>query len=202
MPFYVLKLGGSLIDSARSLIFKLIDLEREGYSFLVVPGGGPIADLVRRLSVEHGLSDEAAHWMAILAMEQYAYFMADGNWAILTTKVARCEGVKVFLPYQSLQEDDCDLEHTWDYTSDAVAALIAKKLDCDLIKATDVDGIMMNGKTIREIKATTLIGIKTCIDQGSIKLLEGRSCWILNGANVDDFINAIRKGRGGTIVNG
>ena len=74
MPFYVLKLGGSLIDSARSLLLGLTDLESKGYSFLVVPGGGPFADLVRSQFHEYSISDEAAHWMAILAMEQYAYF--------------------------------------------------------------------------------------------------------------------------------
>ena len=47
MPFYVLKMGGSLMASARPLMRALLALAEEGYSFLVVPGGGVMADLVR-----------------------------------------------------------------------------------------------------------------------------------------------------------
>ena len=64
------------MPSARSLIRLLLTLEDEGYSFLVVPGGGPMADLVREIYSRWDLSDEAAHWMAVLAMEQYAHFLA------------------------------------------------------------------------------------------------------------------------------
>lgn len=202
MPFYVLKLGGSLIDSAKGLVSRLTDLESEGYSFLVVPGGGPIADLVKRLFFEYDLSDEAAHWMAVLAMEQYAYFLADGNQAILTTEIARCSGVKILLPYQALLEDDSGLEHSWDYTSDSVAALVAERLDCGLIKATNVDGVMINGEQARVVNAASLVGVESCIDQGSLRILEGRSCWILNGTDPNKFIDAILEGRGGTIIKG
>ena len=202
MPFYVLKLGGSLIDSAKYLVSRLDDLGSKGYSFLVVPGGGPMADQVRKLFSEYDLSDEAAHWMAILAMEQYAYFLADGTRAVLTTEIAPCVGVKVLLPYQALLKDDSGLEHCWDYTSDAVAALVAARLNADFIKATNVDGVIMNGKLASEVTASSLSGVESCIDQGSLKLLEGRSCWILNGIDPEKFIDAVLTGRGGTIVNG
>ena len=43
---------------------------------LVVPGGGPFADSVRAVDRQHRLSDDAAHWMAILAMDQYAHLIA------------------------------------------------------------------------------------------------------------------------------
>jgi len=82
MPFYVLKLGGSLMATARDLVRSLHSLE--GYSFLVVPGGGPMADLVREIYARGSLSQEAAHWMAVLAMEQYAFFLADGTGAAMT----------------------------------------------------------------------------------------------------------------------
>ena len=80
MPSYVLKLGGSLIDTSRDLMRALISLaDEEDSSYLVVPGGGPFADLIREVSAKMGLGDEAAHWMAVLAMEQYAYLLADGT---------------------------------------------------------------------------------------------------------------------------
>jgi len=53
--------------------------------------------------------------------------------------------VRILLPYQALCRDDLGIEHNWEYTSDAVAALVAAKLSAPLIKATDVDGIFDGG---------------------------------------------------------
>ena len=202
MPFYVLKLGGSLIGSANAIMSRLSGLESKGYSFLVVPGGGPLADLVRGLFSKYSLSDEAAHWMAILAMEQYAYLLADGTGAALTTEIASCVGVNVLLPYRALMENDSGLKHCWDYTSDAVAALVAARLNADLIKATNVDGIIMNGELVEEVTAASLVRVKSCLDHGSLELLKGGSCWILNGTDPDRLIDSILSGRGGTVVKG
>jgi len=206
MPFYVLKLGGSLLECSRDLIRALSALTMEGYSFLVVPGGGPMADLVRNLFSRHEISQEAAHWMAILAMEQYAYFLADGTGAKLTSEIVRPKdhGIEILLPYQALLKDDSGLRHNWDFTSDAVAALAALRLDAQLIKATDVDGVILDGKVIEEISAGELIGKESCMDQGSLQILQagskGISAWVLNGTDANRFINALRRGKGGTII--
>ena len=94
--------------SARPLMRALLALAEEGYSFLVVPGGGVMADLVREIYSRGDLSQEAAHWMAVLAMEQYAYFLADGSGAALTREIRRPKDdsrVQVLLPYQALIEE-------------------------------------------------------------------------------------------------
>ena len=194
---------------ARSLMRVLLALAEECYSFLVVPGGGPMADLVRDIYSRGDLSLEAAHWMAILAMEQYAYFLADGNAAILTREICRSKndrGVQVLLPYQILIENDRGLLHNWDYTSDAVAALVAAQLSAPLIKATDVDGVMMDGKVVLEVPANRMLGRKSCVDQGTIELLcgslKGNSIWVLNGTDVQQFTNALKKEEGGTVIKG
>jgi hypothetical protein len=212
MPFYVLKIGGSLMATARDLVRALPALAEEGYSFLVVPGGGPMADLVRKIYSLGELSQEAAHWMAVLAMEQYAYFLADGTEAALTREIRRHENgssaqaVQILLPYQALSEDDSDLEHNWDYTSDSIAALAAWRLSAPLIKATDVDGVMLDGKVVSQVLASRLLGEESCIDQGTIRLLCGRlrggSIWILNGKDLQRFISALRMGEGGTVIKG
>ncbi len=112
-----------------------------------------MADLVRELFSD-AISEEAAHWMAILAMEQYAYFLADGTRSRPHHRNRRqVSGVEILLPYQALLKDDSGLEHNWDYTSDSVAVLVAAKLSADLIKATDVDGVIMNGKVFNEVSA-------------------------------------------------
>jgi len=187
----------------------LLATEEEGYSFLVVPGGGPMADQVRDLFHRHAISEEAAHWMAVLAMEQYAYFLADGTGAGLTREIRRPRdsrlGVEVLLPYQALQKDDQGMEHTWDYTSDSIAALVAWRLEAPLIKATDVDGVFLEGKLVGEVSASSLMGRESCVDQGMLRLLldgRSRSCWVLCGTDPKRFISAIRERRGGTIIRG
>jgi aspartokinase-like uncharacterized kinase len=202
MPFYVLKLGGSLMNVARELMLRLQMLIDEDYSFLVVPGGGPMANLVRDLFERYRISQEIAHWMAVLAMEQYGYFLADNTGAKLTREIRRTKDLEVFLPYHALLKDDSGIEHSWDYTSDSLAALVSSKLDALLIKVTNVDGIILNGKMVEEISADDLLGRHTCIDQGSLHFLKGRSCWVLNGSSPDVFITMFKNGKGGTIVRG
>ena len=202
MTFYVLKLGGSLMNVARELMFRLQKLIEEDYSFLVVPGGGPMANLVRDLFERYRISQEIAHWMAVLAIEQYGYFLADNTGAKLTREIRRTEDLEVFLPYHALLKDDSGIEHSWDYTSDSLAALISSKLDAMLIKVTNIDGIILNGTIVEEISAVDLLERHTCIDQGSLHLLKGRSCWILNGSNPNVFITMFKNGKGGTVVRG
>jgi aspartokinase-like uncharacterized kinase len=187
----------------------LLDLAVEGYSFLVVPGGGLMADLVRDIYSRGDLSQEAAHWMAVLAMEQYAYFLADGNPAILTREICRPkkdDGVQVLLPYQVLIKNDRGILHNWDYTSDAVAALVAAQLSAPLIKATDVDGVMLDGKVVSQVPASRMLGRKSCVDQGTIRLLcgplKGNSIWVLNGTDAQQFCTALKSKEGGTIIRG
>ncbi len=194
---------------AKGLVRALVALTDEEYSFLVIPGGGPMADLVREIFSCCELSEEAAHWMAILAMEQYAYFLADGTGAGLTQEIRRPPGdpnVEILLPYQTLQKDDSGLVHNWDYTSDSVAMLVASELSAPLIKATDVDGVILDGEVVESISASSLLGLECCIDQGTLRLLcgsmKGRRVWVLNGKNPERFAAALKEGRGGSLIIG
>ena len=194
---------------AKELMRTLAALAEEEYSFLVVPGGGPMADLVREIFSRGDLSQEAAHWMAILAMEQYAYFLADGTGASLTREIRRPLGtpnVEILLPYHTLQKNDFGLEHNWDYTSDSVAMLVASRLSAPFIKATDVDGVIMDGKVVEEVSSSSLLGFESCIDQGTLSLLCERlkeSCvWVLNGTDPERFAVSLKKGKGGTVIKG
>ena len=209
MPFYVLKLGGSLIDTSQDLVRSIVSLaDEEDYSFLIVPGGGPFADLVRGVFTEKGLDQEAAHWMAVLAMEEYAYFLADGTGARLTPVIQFPyeHRVDILLPYLALQKEDFCPEHSWDFTSDSIALQVAARLNSPLIKATDVDGVIFEGKVARAISADQLLERESCIDQGSLRLLcgpfKGMKVWVLNGRDPDAFTRALKSGKGGTFING
>lgn len=195
MRFYVVKIGGSLIGCAKEIVYRLCDLSERGYGFLLVPGGGPMADLVRTLYNSGMVSDEAAHWMAVLAMEEFAYLLADRTGAELVDDPSPSQGVRILRPYRYLLEDDSGLEHTWDYTSDSIAALVACRLRSDMIKVTDVDGVMISGKVVSEIRASELVGHQSCIDQGSLRIIEscGTRCFVLNGSVPAELIAMVEE---------
>jgi len=128
----VVKFGGSLYDSVPSLIPVLSASPRP---LLIVPGGGPFANVVRQA----GLDDEMAHWEAIAAMDRYGEYVASFGLPV-TEQPVPPETPTVFLPLRCLKERD-PLPHSWDVTSDTIAAWIAAELGLDLILLKSVDGI-------------------------------------------------------------
>jgi aspartokinase-like uncharacterized kinase len=104
-------------------------------SIVVVPGGGALADEIRRLQQELGVSESAAHWMALLAMDQMAELLADqlpqGRLVEDTGGItdALAEGcIPVLAPARWMRAADM-LPHSWDVTSDSISAFIAGALD-------------------------------------------------------------------------
>ena len=132
----VVKICGSLMDAVDPIItlFKNRQL-----SVLIVPGGGMFARQVR----ETGISGDAAHWMAVAAMEQMGWFIASrGVSPVTSLRVPR--QMEVLLPYILLRDAD-PLPHSWDVTSDTIAAWIASSLSLHLILLKSVDGIRYGG---------------------------------------------------------
>jgi aspartokinase-like uncharacterized kinase len=197
----VVKLGGSLIHRAKEIVKEIVDLSNESsVNVLIVPGGSIFADTVRKVKA----SDEASHWMAILAMEQYGYYIADGNEAELVDDIEfEDEGVYILLPYALLKNRD-ELPHTWDVTSDTIAAWVAHKLGARFIKLTDVDGIFINGELKKELRADELYGFKTCIDGELPRFLAEKrmNCEILNGNCPGSLANAFKGNAPGTLIKG
>ena len=132
----VVKLGGSLHQQIPEIVPLLCKSMRP---LLVVPGGGLFADAVRQERVD----DDSAHWMAIAAMEQYAWVIASHG--MRTTDILTVpETTAVFLPYISMRQRD-PLPHSWDVTSDSIAAWIADELGIELLVLKSVDGISLKG---------------------------------------------------------
>lgn len=150
----VVKIGGGLLGTPGALeqVCNAVAAMRRREPVVVVPGGGPLADAVRELDRRVGLSADAAHWMALLAMDQYAHLLAEripgarlleepGSIAGMLAEGA----VVVLAPSRWLRAADT-LPHTWDATSDSVAAFVAGALDAvrlDLVKPAEigVDGV-------------------------------------------------------------
>jgi aspartokinase-like uncharacterized kinase len=129
----VVKIGGRLGRGERlsALCARLAHMGRS-HRILVVPGGGVFADAVRECDARFGLSAGAAHWMAILAMDQYGHLLADLIPASRTVvgvadaaAVAGAGSVAVLLPHALLAEAD-PLPHSWQVTSDSIAAWVAE----------------------------------------------------------------------------
>ncbi len=129
----VVKLGGSLMDLAERI---LAELSSSGRTVLIVPGGGMFADDVRRL----GVDGDAAHWMAIAGMEQHGWYLTTFGVAATDKLAMPEEGISILLPYRVFR--DCDpLPHSWNVTSDSLAAWVAGTLGVPLILLKSVDGI-------------------------------------------------------------
>jgi 5-(aminomethyl)-3-furanmethanol phosphate kinase len=132
----VVKIGGSLMDYLDPI---LDALHRQGLPVLIVPGGGRFADLVEKT----GISGDAAHWMAIAAMEQMGWYIASKGVSPVTLLQVP-DRVEVLLPYMMLRNAD-PLPHSWDVTSDTISAWIASRLSLTLILLKSVDGIRSGG---------------------------------------------------------
>lgn len=130
----VVKVGGSLLDLPDFGPRLRRWLETLGPDpVLLVPGGGPAADLIRRLDRLHRLGDEHAHWLALQTMTLNAHvLLALLPHARLIEDVERSRDRQgqLFLldAYEFARADELrpdHLPHSWDVTSDSVAARAA-----------------------------------------------------------------------------
>jgi 5-(aminomethyl)-3-furanmethanol phosphate kinase len=146
----VIKVGGAFIEDPPAfavLVDSLASLLTRGdrRAVLVVPGGGPFADTVRSVERRLTAGDDAAHWMAILAMEQHAHLLAARIGVadvVETVEEAHAaydgDRLPVLAPYRWLRSRD-SLPHSWAVTSDSIAAWIAIELaapELVLVKST------------------------------------------------------------------
>lgn len=206
----VCKIGGSLgkPEVLRPLLRTLEALRAE-HRLLVVPGGGSFADLVRTEAAVFHLGETAAHWMAILAMDQYGYLLADLGHATRTVRTsteiedALGDGaVPILLPSTLLLGAD-PLPHSWEVTSDAIAAHLAVSFGAELlVLLKDVDGVLTadprqdpGAVLIPRLRLSHLAGY-ACVDAAFATEAERlRRCWILNGRHPDRLVTLLRSGQ-------
>ncbi|HET9699922.1 MAG TPA: aspartate kinase [Burkholderiales bacterium] len=145
---WVVKLGGSLASDPALLQRWLETLARDGAGkVVIVPGGGPFADLVRESQSRLRFSDSTAHRMAILAMEQFGLTLAALSPGITPAesedriRESLQQGrVPIWLP-GTMTLGNPEIPENWDVTSDSLAAWLARRLDADkliLVKSCPV----------------------------------------------------------------
>jgi aspartokinase-like uncharacterized kinase len=125
----VVKVGGGLLrdeglEGLRRACIELGALAADR-RVLVVPGGGPFADVVRAIDERVGLGDEVAHGLALRAMDQLGAVLAPmlPDAELLTDLVApRALGMLAVAPAFAGRPD---VPASWAVTSDSLAVLAA-----------------------------------------------------------------------------
>lgn len=194
----VIKVGGSL-SRGNGLATLGRELAEQGrrHLLLVIPGGGDFADAVRACDRRFGLDDSTAHWMAVLAMDQYGYLLATqipgsvpARGLAAARQVSARGQVPVLLPFDLLRQVD-PLPHSWAVTSDSIAAWIARQAGAPLlVLLKDVDGLYpadpRTGDNLALLPVITPQQLSRCngVDPFLPSLLDGSgpAVWIINGA--------------------
>ena len=207
----VLKIGGSL-SRGQSLAALCHEIGRLGarHRLLVVPGGGDFADTVREHYHRYHLTETSAHAMALLAMDQYGWLLGDlipnGDVVrdILSARKTAAKGrVPILLPATLLIQAD-PLPHSWQVTSDSIAAWIAG-LACvsQLVLLKDVDGLLFDLSRSDTVEVLPAISVKELMDQrGGVDeylavLLAtlDLETWVINGQLTDRLVELLDTGQ-------
>jgi 5-(aminomethyl)-3-furanmethanol phosphate kinase len=126
----VVKIGGSLFDLPQLGAALKSWLAEQNYPrILLVPGGGPLADVIRVYHRTHQLSEEQSHWLALNAMQVNAQLLSGllGN-APVVTEPTWTGALAILDGHGFCRADEATadaLPHSWGVTSDAVAARCA-----------------------------------------------------------------------------
>lgn len=205
----VVRIGGSLIGAKEldALCQKLSRLGRHT-PMLVVPGGGPFADAVRREDRRHKLGDAVAHWMAILGMDQYGWLLSDripdserltDLWQAAEVAAQGC--IPVILPFALLYALD-PLPHSWDVTSDTISAWIAVRLGAKrLILLKDTDGLYDTDPNDASARLQDRVSVEQLGQTGGVDPHLSRvvkdadlDVWVLNGRRPERLVELLESG--------
>ena len=147
MSLVVIKVGGSLYDLADlgPRLQRLLD-QLAGANVVLFPGGGASADVVRDWHRRFELSEDAAHLLAIESLQMNAELLKQllpGCRLVRDEQLARAHwqprsGPVILAPKQELlhleQQQPAEAPpHTWDVTSDSLAAWVALSWQADAL---------------------------------------------------------------------
>jgi aspartokinase-like uncharacterized kinase len=208
----VLKIGGSLSrgEGLEALCREISNLGMH-YHLLVVPGGGKFADQVRQACRRYRLDDTAGHRMAMLAMDQYGYLLHQliaGSTLrtnpIFADSAVDSAGAVVLLPSSSVARAN-PLPHSWQVTSDTIAAWVAHQTNCRrLVLLKDVDGLLAvetednsPSEMIAELGVEQLGEHSGGVDEYLSRFLASAylETWIINGLFPERLVELLNTGR-------
>lgn len=204
----LVKVGGSLCRQPELVVYAA-EWSRlsQSYRLLWLPGGGDFADQVRAVDARFNLSDSAAHWMAILAMDQTAHLLADlmpGAALVdsLKNAAAVCNSGKaaVLAPFALLRQLN-PLPHRWQITSDSIAAWLASYGQIQrLVLLKSVAGVYQAGTPGNQPKLLTKISREALrryniVDEEFTGILSPvTDCWLLDGSQPERLVQLLAEG--------
>jgi 5-(aminomethyl)-3-furanmethanol phosphate kinase len=198
----VIKIGGSLLNGNNhtDLCKRLLDIGTRN-RILIIPGGGVFADEVRVISERYNIDQDTAHWMAILSMNQYGYLLSSmipGSIPVENIDEAKKYLDKlvpvVLLPYHLIKILD-PLPHSWDVTSDSIAAWVTGYIGAKrLVIVKSIDMPYGKGKACDYSTPVDMERLKDTdiIDPMFYETMKGTSArlWIING-NYPNQLNGL-----------
>jgi aspartokinase-like uncharacterized kinase len=142
--------------------------------------------------------------MALLAMDQYgyvlnhlienSYFISD---PFLAHENSESGKVAILLPSAAVFRLD-PLPHSWEVTSDTIAAWVAQLIGCPrLVLIKDVDGLMTTGdELIEEISVELLTDLTGGVDGYLSRFLSATriETWLINGAKPERLSELLQYG--------
>ena len=163
---------------------------------MFVIGGGEFANLIRKYDALIGFSEDVTHETAIDSMDILAKLLNDklAFTEISYTmeeaiSISNSNKIPIMICSDILKENE-PFSHSWDVTSDSIAAYIASLLDAKILIATNVNGIytkdpsLSGAELIKEIDVNELL----TFDESSIDLMlptllieYGLDCYVVNG---------------------
>ncbi|MFD2238408.1 amino acid kinase [Aureimonas populi] len=191
----IVKFGGSSI-SPPDLVRWVRAMEESQRPLILVPGGGPFADVVRDYQAQVGYDDDAAHHMAILAMEQFGRALVSLGEKLVPVATQEAIGkalddglVPVWMPAKLVLQAG-EIHHDWSTTSDSLAAWLAGRYpgaSLCLIKQIDLpEG--------RDLDAVSAAGV---VDPSFVRQLHPATRVFIAGPS--DLAMAGRRLAGGTV---
>ena len=168
----------------------------EGQNCLFVIGGGEFANLIRKYDVEIGFSEDVTHETAIdsmdilakllndkLAFTEISYTIEEAN------RISDSNKIPIMICSEILKENE-PFKHSWDVTSDSIAAYIASLLNAKILIATNVNGIYTKDPSLRGAELISEIDVNELLtfDESSVDLMlpallieHGLDCYVVNG---------------------
>ena len=181
----------------------------EGQNCLFVIGGGEFANLIRKYDVEIGFSQDVTHETAIdsmdilakllndkLAFTEISYTIEEAN------RISDSNKIPIMICSEILKENE-PFKHSWDVTSDSIAAYIASLLNAKILIATNVNGIYTKDPSLSGAELISEIDVNELLtfDESSVDLMlpallieHGLDCYVVNGEYPERVLSIMNNG--------